>query len=73
MPDSQINELLVKHYTRTITPEEQSELNSALKAKYSFGEPMPEYRCPDCNRPLIFSWANGLICLWAQGGCGWKP
>lgn len=67
---SNVNELLAKHYSKTISEKERAELHKLLKKKYLFGESMPEYHCLQCGRPLKFSWAWGPACVWANGGCG---
>lgn len=75
MPNNndRVNELLAKHDANIIIKKERIELHTALKIKYSYDALMPEYRCPKCNRPLIFSWDKGPICFWKNGGCGWSP
>ncbi|PJE51597.1 MAG: hypothetical protein COV29_00350 [Candidatus Yanofskybacteria bacterium CG10_big_fil_rev_8_21_14_0_10_36_16] len=68
-----MNQLLIKHYQGLMTTSERFELHRLLKEKYAYGVQMLEYRCPKCNTPLTFSWADGPACMWFTGGCGWTP
>lgn len=73
MTETRTRELLEKHYVGAISPEERRELHGRLKERHAYGDAMPEYRCPCCQRPLIFFWAFGPLCPWLRGGCGWEP
>lgn len=65
--------LLKKHYAETISPDERIELHKKMEKKYQLGDFMEEYRCPNCNKPLMLTWNWGPICLWDEKGCGYKP
>lgn len=64
--------LLKKHDEGTITRSERTVLHRLLKENHSYGDKMPEYRCPNCNKPLIYTWAFGPVCMWSEGGCGFS-
>ena len=72
MDHRRLAELLVWHQVGFMTISERDELNRMLKEKYDRNVAMPEYCCPRCKRPLIFSWAWKPVCPIATGGCGWK-
>lgn len=65
--------LLKKHYERTLPRGERVLLHTLLKKKYAFGDKMPDYRCLNCDKPMVYTWKEGPICAYRNGGCGYKP
>jgi len=70
MPD--LNSLLKEHEEGTITQEGRATLHMLLKEDHAFGEMMPEYRCPQCRKPMMYTWFKGPACTWSKGGCGYS-
>ena len=66
------NELLKKHEAGALNGDERVRLHQLLKEKYSYGDEMPEYRCPQCKKPMIYTWVSGPICIKSVGGCGYS-
>ena len=63
-----LEELLEKHSSKTISKDERWELHVLFKEKYSYGETIPEYLCPECKKPLVFTYGKGPAC-WLELGC----
>lgn len=70
--EQRIDEILATSREKTITEEEYNELRELLSEKYFYGNLMREYLCPKCDRPLLLSWAYGVICPHPESGCGWQ-
>ena len=64
--------LLEKHVQKNLSGDERVRLHNLLKEKYSFGDKMPEYKCPGCDKPLFYTWASGPMCILSEGGCGYS-
>jgi len=71
MPTAHMRELFEKHCSGEITRAEWDEFRALLGDKY--GNLMSEYLCPNCERPLLYTWSDGLACWKSAEGCGWKP
>ena len=72
MPDitRNLGILLQKHNEKNISGEERKQLHELLKEKYRYGDRMPEYRCPECKKPFIYTVSIGPACL-GNDGCGY--
>jgi len=68
----ELEELLEKHETSNLSGDERVKLHELLKERYSYGDKMPEYKCPQCKKPLVLSWPSGPLCAFSEGGCGYS-
>ncbi|MDP3992459.1 MAG: hypothetical protein Q8P79_03075 [Nanoarchaeota archaeon] len=67
-----LDTLINLHEKGLINGDERIRLHQMLKEKYSYGDKMPEYRCPQCRKPLVYTWASGPACIQSEGGCGYS-
>ncbi|MDP3992143.1 MAG: hypothetical protein Q8P79_01385 [Nanoarchaeota archaeon] len=66
-----LDTLINLHEKGLINGDERVRLHQMLKEKYSYGNEMPEYKCPECKKPMFYTWPNGPVCIESEGGCGY--
>ena len=68
----ELEKLLEMHDAGYLSGDDREKLHRLLKEKYAYGDKMPEYKCPECEKPLVYTWASGPLCITSDGGCGFS-